>query len=160
MCSSSKCNNNPELVYQNFWSLTVNLQHLRSARLAFSVISDDVRLERDLFLNLGQVQNLTIDLSGSTSNSPNHTTAELANPATKYKVGIPNSVFLVDLNLGEKAYPCSCYSLGYGLRWEALEFQLIKYLPFQMACQMAPEKAGTALFFRLVYRTWRNYFKV
>ena len=116
MSSSSKCNNNPELVYQNFWSVTVNLQHLRSARLAFSVISDDVRLERDLFLNLGQVQNLTIDLSGSTSNSPNHTTAELANPATKYKVGIPNSVFLVDLNLGEKAYPCSCYSLGYGLR--------------------------------------------
>ena len=69
-------------------------------------------LERDLFLNLGRVQNLTIDLSGSTSNSPNHTRAELANPATKYKVGIPNSVFLLNLNLGEKSYPCSCYSLG------------------------------------------------
>lgn len=92
--------------------LNVNFQHLTSARLSFSVISEEVTLERDLFLNLGQVQNLTIDLSGTTSNSPNHTTAELANPATKYKVGIPNSVFLLDLNLGEKAYPCSCYSLG------------------------------------------------
>ena len=88
------------------------MQHLSSTRLTFSVISEEVTLERDLFLNLGQVQNLTIDLSGSTSNSPNHTRAELANPATKYKVGIPNSVFLVDLNLGEKAYPCNCYSLG------------------------------------------------
>ena len=92
--------------------LNVNFQHLTAARLSFSVISEEVTLERDLFLNLGQVQNLTIDLSGTTSNSPNHTTAELANPATKYKVGIPNSVFLLDLNLGEKAYPCSCYSLG------------------------------------------------
>ena len=88
------------------------MQHLTAARLSFSVISESVLLERDLFLNLGRVQNLTIDLSGSTSSSPNHTRAELANPATKYKVGIPNSVFLLDLNLGEKSYPCSCYSLG------------------------------------------------
>ena len=29
-----------------------------------------------------------------------------------------------------------------------------------MGCQMAPKKASFTLFFRLVYRIWRNYFQV
>ena len=41
-----------------------------------------------------------------------------------------------------------------------LSFQLIKYLQFQMGCQMAPEKASFTLFFRLVYLLWRNYTEV
>ena len=76
------------------------------------MISDHVTIERDLFLNLGSVQNLSLDMSGTVAMRPNVTTAEVANPATKYTVGIPNSVFLKDLNLGQKAYPCSCSSVG------------------------------------------------
>lgn len=93
------------------------LKHLTSASLQLSVISDDVRLERDLFLNLGSVQNLSLDISGSVLASPNTTLAEIANPSTKYRVGIPNSVFLKDLVLGQKALPCSCHSVGWIAKW-------------------------------------------
>ena len=88
------------------------LQHLSSASLKLSLISDQVRLERDLFLNLGSVQNLSLDISGTVLMSPNRTMAEVANPSTKYKVDIPNSVFLKDLVLGQKALPCTCHSVG------------------------------------------------
>ena len=88
-------------------------QHLTATNLQLSVISDHVSLERDLFLNLGSVQNLSLDMSSSVVMLPNTTTAELANPATKYSVGVPTSVFLKDLNLGQKAYPCNCASIGY-----------------------------------------------
>ena len=86
-------------------------QYLTASNLDFSVISEQANLEQDLFLNLGHVQNLSIDLSGSVSRG-NNTSAQIANPATKYKIGIPNSVFLLDLQLGDKAYPCSCSSIG------------------------------------------------
>ena len=87
------------------------LQYLSGSDLKFSVISDSVTLEQDLFLNLGNVQNLSIDLGGSVTNK-NNTVALINTPAMKYKIGIPNSVFLVDLQLGRKAYPCTCSSVG------------------------------------------------
>ena len=69
-------------------------------------------MERDFFLNLGNVRNLSLDLSGHLSIHPNTTLADVANPATKYTVGVPNSVLLKDLNLGQKAYPCHCSNIG------------------------------------------------
>ena len=87
------------------------LQYLTGSHLKFSVISDSATLEQDLFLNLGQVQNLSIDL-GRSATQNNNTSAMISNPAMKYKIGIPNSVFLLDLVLGRKAYHCSCSSIG------------------------------------------------
>ena len=41
-------------------------QHLRSRTLSLKVIaSEEVNLDRDLFLNLGRVQNLSLDVSGN-----------------------------------------------------------------------------------------------
>ena len=88
------------------------LQQLSSSHLKLSIISDQVSMERDFFLNLGSVRNLSLDLSGHLSIHPNTTLADVANPATKYTVGVPNSVFLEDLNLGQKAYPCHCSNIG------------------------------------------------
>ena len=40
-------------------------QHLRSRSLSLKVIaSEEVNLDRDLFLNLGRVQNLSLDMAG------------------------------------------------------------------------------------------------
>ena len=40
-------------------------QHLRSRTLSLKVIaSEEVNLDRDLFLNLGRVQNLSLDMAG------------------------------------------------------------------------------------------------
>lgn len=40
-------------------------QHLRSRTLSLKVIaSEEVNLDRDLFLNLGRVQNLSLDVAG------------------------------------------------------------------------------------------------
>lgn len=91
-------------------------KHLTASSLEFSVISEQVNLEQDLFLNLGHVQNLSIDLSGSVSQQ-NTTVGQIANPSTKYRIGLPNSVFLKDLNLGDKAYPCSCFQIGWIEKW-------------------------------------------
>ena len=90
----------------------LSLQHLSSLDLKLHFISDHVNLERDFFLNLGNVRNLSLDISGHITSLPNTTTADLANPATKYTVGVPNSVFLEDLKLGEKALPCHCSNIG------------------------------------------------
>ena len=87
-------------------------QHLTAARLQLSVIADDARLERDLFLNLGAVGNLSLDLAASAGGRPNTSTAALALPATKWRPGVPNSVFLQELKLGQKAFPCTCSSVG------------------------------------------------
>ena len=87
-------------------------QHLTAARLQLSVIADDARLERDLFLNLGAVANLSLDLAASAGGRPNTSTAALALPATKWRPGVPNSVFLQELKLGQKAFPCTCSSVG------------------------------------------------
>ena len=94
--------------YQIFFSP----QHLTAARLQLSVIADDARLERDLFLNLGAVANLSLDLAASAGGRPNTSTAALALPATKWRPGVPNSVFLQELKLGQKAFPCTCSSVG------------------------------------------------
>ena len=115
LLSSNLCADPQCWVLCTDWSrinVVFSSQHLTSASLQLSVISDDVRLERDLFLNLGSVQNLSLDISGSVLASPNNTLVEIANPSTKYRVGIPNSVFLKDLVLGQKALPCSCHSVG------------------------------------------------
>ena len=109
LCADLQCRDS---LHQRVINVVSPLQHLSSASLHLSLISDEVRLERDLFLNLGSVQNLSLDISGSVLMSPNNTVAEVANPSTKYKVGIPNSVFLKDLALGQKALPCSCHSVG------------------------------------------------
>ena len=43
-----------------------SFQHLRSRTLSLKVIaSEEVNLDRDLFLNLGRVQNLSLDVSGN-----------------------------------------------------------------------------------------------
>ena len=109
LCADLQCRDS---LHQRVINCVSPLQHLSSASLHLSLVSDEVRLERDLFLNLGSVQNLSLDISGSVLMSPNNTVAEVANPSTKYKVGIPNSVFLKDLALGQKALPCSCHSVG------------------------------------------------
>ena len=44
--------------------------------------------------------------------SNNDTTAVLANPANKFAPGLPFSVYLEDLNLGSKAFPCTCSNIG------------------------------------------------
>lgn len=93
--------------------LRILIQYVTSSSLHLTVISEQATLERDVFLNLGQTRNLTVDLAGSTATQPNLTDlASLANPATKYTVGIPNSVFLLDLKLGNKAFPCTCSNIG------------------------------------------------
>ena len=47
------------------------------------------------------------------SSSPsNDTSAVLANPANKFAPGLPFSVYLEDLNLGSKAFPCTCSNIG------------------------------------------------
>ena len=109
LCADLQCRHS---LHQRVINVVSPLQHLSSASLKLSLISDEVRLERDLFLNLGSVQNLSLDISRSVLKSPNNSVAEVANPSTKYKVGIPNSVFLKDLVLGQKALPCSCHSVG------------------------------------------------
>ena len=41
-------------------------QHLRSRTLSLKVVAtEEVNLDRDLFLNLGRVQNLSLDVSGN-----------------------------------------------------------------------------------------------
>ena len=110
-------------VFLHPWLFTIRLdifsdqiffspQHLTAARLQLSVIADDARLERDLFLNLGAVGNLSLDLAASGGGRPNTSTAALALPATKWRPGVPNSVFLQELKLGQKAFPCTCSSVG------------------------------------------------
>ena len=88
-------------------------QDLTATSLHLNLISDSISLDRDIFLNLGQVKNLSLDLSMSSSPSNNDTSAMLANPANKFAPGLPFSVYLEELNLGSKAFPCSCSSIGW-----------------------------------------------
>lgn len=86
-------------------------QDLTATSLHLNLISDSISLDRDIFMNMGRVKNITLDLSMSSSPS-NDTSAMLANPATKFAPGLPFSIFLEDLNLGSKAFPCTCSSIG------------------------------------------------
>ena len=86
-------------------------QDLTSTSLHLNLISDSISLDRDIFLNLGRVKNLSLDLSTSSSPS-NDTSAELANPANKFAPGLPFSVYLEELSLGSKAFPCTCSNIG------------------------------------------------
>ena len=86
-------------------------QHLNTRSLELVLKSDSMVLERDLFLNLGQVQNLSLDVSSSVGPA-NQSSADVGNPATKYKIGVPNSVFLKHLKLGQKSYTCTCDNIG------------------------------------------------
>ena len=88
-------------------------QDLTATSLRLNLISDSISLDRDIFLNLGRVKNLSLDLSMSSSPSNNDTSAVLANPANKFAPGLPFSVYLEELNLGSKAFPCSCSSIGW-----------------------------------------------
>ena len=140
----------------NQWlTLLPCFQHLTASSLEFSVISEQVNLEQDLFLNLGHVQNLSIDLSGSVSQQ-NTTVGQIANPSTKYRIGLPNSVFLKDLNLGDKAYPCSCFQIGW-VTWCFGVFIIYKTLTLQMDWKMAPKKEGTSMFLWRIHAIWWNY---
>ena len=74
-------------------------------------MSDDISLDRDIFMNLGRVKNLSLDIS-MTSSGSNNTVAVLANPANAFTPDLPYSVFLEDLSLGSKSFPCTCSSIG------------------------------------------------
>jgi len=89
---------------------------LTATSLHLNLISDSISLDRDIFLNLGRVKNLSLDLSTSSSPS-NDTSAELANPANKFAPGLPFSVYLEELSLGSKAFPCTCSNIGWMGKW-------------------------------------------
>jgi hypothetical protein len=82
-----------------------------SRRLELKIVADKIRLDQDLFLNLGQVQNLSLDLSEAVGNR-SKPGAELGNPASSYRPSLPNTVFLTDLRLGQKYLSCNCDSIG------------------------------------------------
>ena len=86
-------------------------QDLTSTSFRLNLVSDDISLDRDIFMNLGRVKNLSLDLS-MTSSGSNNTVAVLANPANTYTPDLPYSVFLEDLSLGSKSFPCTCSSIG------------------------------------------------
>ncbi|XP_023332215.1 chaoptin, partial [Eurytemora carolleeae] len=89
---------------------------LQSRELSLTLISDKILVERDLFLNLGRAQNLTLNLAGRVGNR-SKVSAVLENPASSYTLGAPYSVFLEGLNLGDKLYPCNCDSMGWLGKW-------------------------------------------
>jgi hypothetical protein len=82
--------------------------------LELKIIADKISLEQDLFLNLGQVSNLSLDLAEAVGNR-SKASVELGNPASSYRPNIPNTVFLSELRLGEKYLSCNCDTAGWVL---------------------------------------------
>jgi len=104
-----------------------------SRRLELELVSDYISLERDLFLNLGATQNLTVDVAASLGDSEgcgkaemvngtlicerNKFTVSLPNPSSTYRLGALNSVFLENVNLGSKYFYCTCDTMGWLGKW-------------------------------------------
>ena len=86
------------------------MQQLKSRNLMMRIRSNEFSLDRDLFLNLGRVQNLSLEISPPVDpNSKNH---KLGNPVTGYMPNYPRAAFLEHLRLGGTTYDCSCNGIG------------------------------------------------
>ena len=87
-----------------------SLQHLQSRTLAITVkVTEDFHLDRDLFLNLGRVQNFSFDFINPTASD---LTQKLDNPVTTYSPDHPRAVFLKRLKIGDATWDCSCDGIG------------------------------------------------
>lgn len=100
-------------------------QHIRSRRIHLSFRAETrLHLDRDLFLNLGRVQNLSLEISppanlepGAIHNRSYHSSGDLrrlGNPVTTYEPGHPRAVFLTRLRLSGNRWPCECDDGGIG----------------------------------------------
>jgi len=95
-------------------------KNLRSRRLQFNVIAKRaLEIERDLFLNLGEVENVTVFVEGSkdAANVETHLgfggeERSLGNPVTSYAPGHPRAVFLRDLKVSGNVWTCECDDIG------------------------------------------------
>ena len=92
-----------------------HFQHLGSRRLTlrFSPTDGDsvLSVDRDLFLNLGRVQNLTVVVDPPRDKDES-TGRRLGNPVTAYTPGHPRAVYLEDLDVGGSAWQCDCDGIG------------------------------------------------
>eukprot|EP00095_Tigriopus_kingsejongensis_P001502 snap_masked-scaffold1086_size63525-processed-gene-0.1 protein:Tk01502 transcript:snap_masked-scaffold1086_size63525-processed-gene-0.1-mRNA-1 annotation:"hypothetical protein DAPPUDRAFT_119395" len=97
-------------------------KHLRSRRLRLNFhATETLNLDRDLFLNLGRVQNLSVETT-STSNVFNvseHRTGlrHFGNPVTTYAPNHPRAVFLEHLRIAGNQWPCNCDAIGWTEKW-------------------------------------------
>lgn len=105
-------------IMQNTSSLL--LQHLRCRRLQINFrASQTLNLDRDLFLNLGRVQNLSVNAvslsDGQVANVSKHESGhrDLGNPVTTYTPNHPRAVFLEQLQIRGNRWPCNCDGIGY-----------------------------------------------
>ena len=85
---------------------------MTSRRLDLKIVADKIRLDQDLFLNLGQATNLSLDLSEAVGNRSKPGVELVGSPASSYRANIPNTVFLAELRLGEKYLACNCDTVG------------------------------------------------
>jgi hypothetical protein len=83
--------------------------------------SGRLHIDRDLFLNLGRVQNISVEVSdpntiiGSVAhNLSAHTDADrhLGNPVTTYAPSHPRAVFLQQLRIAGSRWNCDCEGIG------------------------------------------------
>ncbi len=99
-----------------------SFQRLRSRRLHLRFVpSGRLHVDRDLFLNLGRVQNLSVEVAdGGRSSSAHNLSAHatdprhLGNPVTTYAPSHPRAVFLRQLRIGGNRWGCDCDGIGYG----------------------------------------------
>ena len=91
------------------------LQHMRSMRLKMNFrASSLLNVDRDLFLNLGRVQNLSVDVRPSGVNVANFTMhakgekRHLGNPVTTYAPNHPRAVFLDNMRVAGNQWDCQC----------------------------------------------------
>ncbi len=95
--------------FKQLRSLRVRLRFLARRRLS---------VDRDVFLNLGRAQNVTVEVladSVDVHNASMHLSGaerRLGNPATTYSPGHPRAVFLEGLRLAGNAWDCDCDGIG------------------------------------------------
>lgn len=99
-------------------------KHLRCRRLQINFrASQTLNLDRDLFLNLGRVQNLSVNAvslsDGQVANVSKHESGhrDLGNPVTTYTPNHPRAVFLEQLQIRGNRWPCNCDGIGWTEKW-------------------------------------------
>ncbi len=96
------------------------VQQLRSRRLLLRFHGRRrLSVDRDLFLNLGRAQNLTVQVSsgegsdvGNASQHLEGPERRLGNPVTTYAPGHPRAVFLSGLEVRGNRWDCDCDGIG------------------------------------------------
>ncbi len=69
-------------------------------------------LDRDLFLNLGRVQNLSVEVINASASASSDGDRRLGSPVTAFTPDKPRAVFLDGLVVGGNLWDCDCQGIG------------------------------------------------